>query len=101
MLTRHADPFTAGDTGPPSTEFMLRSLSPQHREIIVATYFSGRTTREAAYLLGLTPAVARARLYQAMRDLSLMLAIHRPVHAGLSSAGLSSAGGRGAHRSAR
>jgi len=67
---------------PPSTEVMLRSLPPQHREIIVATYFHQRTTAEAAKLLGLTPATAKARLYQAMRDLSLMVATHTPEHAG-------------------
>jgi DNA-directed RNA polymerase specialized sigma24 family protein len=66
----------------PTTEVMLRSLPPQHREIIVATYFHRRTPGEAAKLLGLTPSAARARLYQAMRDLSLMVATHRPEHAG-------------------
>jgi RNA polymerase sigma-70 factor (ECF subfamily) len=60
---------------------MLR-LPTQHREIIVATYFSGRTTREAAWVLGLAPAVAKARLYQAMRDLSRMVAACQPDHAG-------------------
>jgi len=82
MLTRHAHPITAGETQRPPMETMLRSLSTQHREIIVATYFRGRTTREAARVLGLDPAVAKARLYQAMRDLSLMVAIDRPDHAG-------------------
>jgi RNA polymerase sigma-70 factor (ECF subfamily) len=67
---------------PPTTEAMLRSLPPQHREIIVATYFHHRTTGEAATLLGLTPTTAKARLYHAMRDLSLMVATHRPEHAG-------------------
>ena len=67
---------------PPSTEVMLHSLPPQHREIIVATYFHHRTTGEAAKLLGLSPAAAKARLYHAMRDLSLMVATHSPGHAG-------------------
>ena len=67
---------------PPTTEVMLRSLPPQHREIIVVTYFHHRTTGEAATLLGLTPETAKARLYHAMRDLSLMVATHRPEHAG-------------------
>jgi len=52
---------------------MLRSLPAQHREIIVATYFHKRTPSEAAHLLGLAPATAKARLYEAMRDLSLMV----------------------------
>jgi RNA polymerase sigma-70 factor (ECF subfamily) len=63
-------------------ETMLRNLPAQHLEIIVATYFRRRTTHEAAPLLGLTPAVAKARLYQAMRDLSLMVATSHPDHAG-------------------
>ena len=82
MLTRHADPITVGENQRPPMELMLRSLPTQHREIIVATYFRGRTTREAARMLGLTPAAAKARLYQAMRDLSLMVATGRPDHAG-------------------
>ncbi|NMO51932.1 sigma-70 family RNA polymerase sigma factor [Actinoplanes sp. TBRC 11911] len=57
---------------------MLRNLPDHHREIIVATYFQRRTTREAARLLGLTPALASARLYRAMRDLSAMLAADHP-----------------------
>ncbi|WP_433375750.1 sigma factor-like helix-turn-helix DNA-binding protein [Actinoplanes sp. CA-142083] len=56
------------------TELMLQSLPAQHREILVATYFRRRTMGEAAQELGLAPAVAKARLYEAMRDLSLMLA---------------------------
>jgi len=63
-------------------ELMLRSLPAQHREIIVATYFRRRTTREAAEALGLAPAAATARLYEAMRDLSLMVAVRGPDRAG-------------------
>jgi RNA polymerase sigma-70 factor (ECF subfamily) len=55
----------------------MLGLSAQHREIIVATYFGGRTIREAAWVLGIAPAVAKARLYQAMRDLSGMAAAGR------------------------
>jgi len=68
MLTRHA---TAREIGQSPMALVLH-LPAQQREIIVATYFSGRTTREAAWVLGIAPAVARARLYQAMRDLSFM-----------------------------
>jgi RNA polymerase sigma-70 factor (ECF subfamily) len=67
---------------PTSTEEMLHSLPAQHREILVATYFQCRTPGEAAKLLGLTPTAAKARLYHAMRDLSLMLATRTPEHAG-------------------
>jgi DNA-directed RNA polymerase specialized sigma24 family protein len=85
MPTRHAAPITAGDTPRPPMD-MLRSLPTQHREIIVATYLRGRTTREAAWVLGLAPAVAKIRLYQAMRELSVMAATRRRDRAGVHAA---------------
>jgi len=60
---------------------LLRRLAPEHREILVATYFCRRTTREAARALGLPPQTARVRLYRAMRELSDMVAAGRPDHA--------------------
>jgi RNA polymerase sigma-70 factor (ECF subfamily) len=87
MLTRQAHPTAVEKTQRPPMELMVRSLSAQHREILVATYFRGRTAAEAAGVLGLTPAAATARLYQAMRDLSLMVDTRWPDHAGLQSAG--------------
>ncbi len=80
MRNRHAEP-TAGYHTPSSMKLMLQCLPVQYQEIIVATYFQGRTTSEAAQLLGLPPATAKARLFQAMSDLSLMLATRRPDHA--------------------
>ncbi|GAA2469809.1 hypothetical protein Ahu01nite_000520 [Winogradskya humida] len=80
MLTTQGDPITVGADEPPPMEFLLRSLPNQHLEILAATYFGGRTTTEAAQLLGLAPEVAKARLYHAMRDLSRMVAISRPGH---------------------
>ena len=74
MPTRHAAPMANCETQRPPIELMLRNLPAQHQEIIIATYFRRRTTREAARALGLAPAAATARLYQAMRDLSLMVA---------------------------
>nr|WP_296069352.1 sigma factor-like helix-turn-helix DNA-binding protein [uncultured Actinoplanes sp.] len=73
MPTRHADPI--GDRRPrqPPVD-LLRRLAPEHREILVATYFRRRTTREAARALGLTPQTASMRLYRAMRELSDMVA---------------------------
>lgn len=78
MLTRHAAPPTAAESPRLPMQDMLRSLPAQHQEIILATYFRGRTTREAARTLGLTHAAANERLYQAMRTLSLMTAIYSP-----------------------
>ncbi|BCJ51395.1 hypothetical protein Asp14428_28700 [Actinoplanes sp. NBRC 14428] len=77
MLTRHAGPSTVGETQRPPMEIMLRSLPAEHREVIVATYFRGRTTREAAQVLGLAPATVNALLYQAMRGLNRMVATYR------------------------
>lgn len=87
MLTRHADPPVAGGTHRSPVQIMLRSLPAQHREILVATYFQGRTTREAARELGLAPATARIRLYHAMRGLSRMVAAYRLEHADRFAAG--------------
>jgi DNA-directed RNA polymerase specialized sigma24 family protein len=79
MPTTHSDPVAGRETPQHPMELMLRHIPAQHREIIVATYFSRRTTREAALSLGLTPVVAKAQLYAAMRELSIMVAIDRPV----------------------
>ena len=87
MLTGHAGPLMAGETPRSPVEIMLRSLPPRHREILVATYFQGRTTREAARELGLAPAAANARLYQAMRGLSRMVAAYHRDHGVPSPAG--------------
>ncbi|WP_305782464.1 sigma factor-like helix-turn-helix DNA-binding protein [Symbioplanes lichenis] len=81
MLTRQARPVTS--EAPPTArrgtplETMLQRLPDQHREVLVATYFRGRTTREAAQVLGIAPATVQVRLYEAMRDLSSMLATDR------------------------
>ena len=77
MLSEQAETLTVAGTRRSEMDLMLRSLSAEHREILIATYFQGRTTREAARELGLAPADARARLYQAMRGLSLMVALCR------------------------
>jgi DNA-directed RNA polymerase specialized sigma24 family protein len=71
MPTRHAE------TQRPPIELMLRNLPRRHREILVATYFHRRTTRAAARSLGLTPDTAKVRLYEAMRELSAMVATSR------------------------
>jgi DNA-directed RNA polymerase specialized sigma24 family protein len=82
MPTKHAEPIPAGERRRPPMELLLQCLPAQQREIIAATYFGGRTTREAARVLGLAPEAVTAGLYQAMRDLSQMVAICSPDHAG-------------------
>ena len=81
MSTRPAGPAGDRETQRPPVELMLRSLPAQHQEIIIATYFRRRTMGEAARQLGLSPGAAKARLYQAMRDLSSMVATGWPDHA--------------------
>jgi RNA polymerase sigma-70 factor (ECF subfamily) len=51
----------------------LRALTPSHREILVRTYFQGRTVAEAADELGLPLGTAKSRLYYAMRALRASL----------------------------
>ncbi|WSN12835.1 sigma-70 family RNA polymerase sigma factor [Micromonospora sp. NBC_01699] len=51
----------------------LRTLSDSHREILVATYFRGRTVPEAAEELGLPLGTAKSRVYYALRALRTAL----------------------------
>lgn len=48
----------------------LRMISRQHQEIIVETYYNGRTLTDAARWLGIPLETARSRLYYAMRELT-------------------------------
>jgi RNA polymerase sigma-70 factor (ECF subfamily) len=45
----------------------FKTLSPTHREIILATYFRGRTVPEAAEELGVPLGTAKSRVYYALR----------------------------------
>lgn len=51
----------------------LRELSYPHREILLETYFRGRTIAEAAQVLGLPVGTAKSRVYYALRALRLAL----------------------------
>lgn len=51
----------------------LRSLSYAHREILLETFFRGRTVLEAADVLGLPLGTAKSRVYYALRALRLAL----------------------------
>ncbi|MGC4878768.1 sigma-70 family RNA polymerase sigma factor [Micromonospora sp. DT43] len=51
----------------------LRTLSQSHREILIATYFRGRTVPEAAEELGLPLGTAKSRVYYALRALRTAL----------------------------
>jgi RNA polymerase sigma-70 factor, ECF subfamily len=51
----------------------LADLSDAHREVLVATYFAGRTVNEAAEALGIPPGTVRSRAFYALRSLKLAL----------------------------
>jgi RNA polymerase sigma-70 factor (ECF subfamily) len=51
----------------------LQSLSAAHREVIVETYYQGRTVAEAAEQLGVPIGTVKSRVYYAMRALRLAL----------------------------
>jgi RNA polymerase sigma-70 factor (ECF subfamily) len=51
----------------------LADLSPQHRAVIVETYYRGRSVAEAAKVLGIPPGTVKSRSYYALRALKLVL----------------------------
>ena len=51
----------------------LKTLSQSHREILVETYFRGRTVPEAAEVLNLPLGTAKSRVYYALRALRTAL----------------------------
>jgi RNA polymerase sigma-70 factor (ECF subfamily) len=62
------------DIGPKAAAAMaLRGLAPDHRAALVETYFRGRSVREAAKVLGVSPELLKTRVYYAMRALNLAL----------------------------
>ena len=52
----------------------LDSLSPEHRAVIVETYYRGRSVAETARVLGIPPGTVKSRCYYALRGLTLALA---------------------------
>jgi RNA polymerase sigma-70 factor (ECF subfamily) len=52
----------------------LRSLSPEHRAVLVETYYRGRSVAEAAAVLGIPVGTVKSRCYYALRALKLALA---------------------------
>lgn len=52
----------------------LAALSPEHRAVIVETYYRGRTVAEAARVLGVPPGTVKSRCHYALRALKLALA---------------------------
>jgi RNA polymerase sigma-70 factor (ECF subfamily) len=51
----------------------LAALTPAHREVLVHTYFAGRTVAEAALALGVPPGTVKSRTHYALQALRLAL----------------------------
>jgi len=54
-------------------EEALRRLRPDHRQVLVETYYRGRSGREVAEVLGIPEGTVRSRLFYALRTLRLTL----------------------------
>jgi RNA polymerase sigma-70 factor (ECF subfamily) len=51
----------------------IAALSPEHRAVLVETYYRGRSVAEAATVLGIPPGTVKSRSYYALRALRLAL----------------------------
>jgi len=51
----------------------LGTLTPEHREALVQTYYAGRTVTEAAVVIGIPPGTVKSRVFYALRALRLAL----------------------------
>jgi RNA polymerase sigma-70 factor (ECF subfamily) len=51
----------------------LADLSPQHRAVLVETYYRGMSVAETATVLGIPPGTVKSRTYYALRALKLAL----------------------------
>jgi RNA polymerase sigma-70 factor (ECF subfamily) len=51
----------------------LATLSPDHRAVLVETYYRGRSVAEAASVLGIPPGTVKSRTFYALRALRLSL----------------------------
>jgi DNA-directed RNA polymerase specialized sigma24 family protein len=51
----------------------LASLRPDHRDVLVETFYRGRSVAEAAVTLGLPPGTVKSRAFYALKALKLAL----------------------------
>ena len=51
----------------------LATLTPEHRSALVQTYYAGRTTNEAATVLGVPPGTVKSRVHYGLRALKVAL----------------------------
>ncbi len=54
-------------------EEAIRGLTPEHRTVLVAMYFNGRTSREMAEQLAIPEGTVRSRLFYALRSMKAIL----------------------------
>lgn len=52
----------------------MAALSPEHRSVLIETYYRGRSVAEAAESLGVPPGTVKSRTFYALRALKLALA---------------------------
>jgi RNA polymerase sigma-70 factor (ECF subfamily) len=51
----------------------LRAISSEHRQVLVETYYRGRSVAEAAAILGIPAGTVKSRTYYALRALKVVL----------------------------
>jgi RNA polymerase sigma-70 factor, ECF subfamily len=51
----------------------MRSLRPEHRGVLLETYYRGRSVAEAATVLGIPAGTVKSRTFYALRALRLAL----------------------------
>ena len=59
----------------------LRTLSAEHRTVLLECYFRGSSVAEAAAALGVPPGTIKSRTHYALRALRMALAEIQPVRA--------------------
>lgn len=56
----------------------VKTLTPEHREVLVLVYFQGASVAEAAQTLGIPPGTVKSRAYYALRALRRVLPGYAP-----------------------